>query len=116
MKHPVDTLIDSTLQAPVIRAANQLKAENERLRADLAEAQRRAEADAAIWLAQAHRAARMARQSERHRCAAIAQGLDCQEPPADYRVADPEFWDVSDWERAQCYHGDRIAALILGQE
>ena len=159
MPHPVDTLVDSAIQAPVIRTANRLKAENERLRAllesltpggsefsgdadrcaefvrrrpdstgrlaaernrlrsDLARAREQIEQDAAAWFSVAHRAARRARQAERARCAAIAQDLDCQEPPAEYRIACPDLCEfLPEWERAQCYHGDRIAAVILGQE
>jgi chromosome segregation ATPase len=194
MKHPVDTLVDSSVQEPVIRTANRLKAENERLReqlrasteltaireaqlhgelslaardkakieelqsllesltpggsefsgdpercaawvrqrlasagqlaaernrlrADLARAREQVEQDAATWFSVAHRAARRARQAERQRCAAIAQDLDCQEPPAEYRIAHPDLCEfLPEWERAQCYHGDRIAAVILGQE
>lgn len=70
-----------------------------------------------IWFSIAHRAARRARQKERDHCAAIAQDLDCEEPPDGYLISDPELDPyMPGWEKAQCYHGDRIAAVILGQE
>lgn len=117
MKHPVDVLVDSAVQAPVIRAANQLKAENERLRAEIERLRTQAEEDTAAWFSLACRAARRARQAERQRCAAIAQDLDCEEWPPEYRIAAPEIDPyMPEWEKAQCYHGDRIAAVILGQE
>ena len=50
---------------------------------------------------------------ERERCAKIAAGTECEAAPPEYRVASPGLEGlVSDWERQQCWHGDRIAEKI----
>lgn len=93
------------------------EAEATAARQEAAEAREQAERDRAMWFSIARRAARRARQKERDRCAAIAQDLDCEEPPDGYLISDPELDPyMPGWEKGQCYHGDRIAALILGQE
>ena len=54
-------------------------------------------------------AIRAAVEAERERCAKVAKALDCDEPGLEYMALDIL---ASDWERYQCWHGDRIAAAI----
>lgn len=128
-QRPVDFARNALESCPRLTTAIDEHTEQARIRAELAEtaaAVARREADSLreqlekereIWFSIARRAARRARQKERDRCVAIAQDLDCEEPPDEYLISDPELDPyMPGWEKAQCYHGDRIAAVILGQE
>lgn len=66
------------------------------------------------WFSQVRRAAHQARAQERwRRCAAIAQDLDLQDPPATYQPNHPRLSAGQPaTERAQLWHAHRIALLI----
>ena len=50
------------------------------------------------------------RAAERGRCVTIAAKMDCELPPSEFMM--DHVLPVSDWERAQCWHGDKIAKAI----